>query len=170
MPLFARGITAEVRPCIPITANIAAGKLANKCTACLSGLRTAEGLRGFPWMPSLSVSWTGPCTGILLRLLLVAREVREWCPHIAGSAALLLGKMCKVIDEIIDIGPFVSDWKEVRVDSEYWLERDWKLPDLVPLFCLSVSLCFSVSASFERQWISCWLWLRREDGQNESDA
>lgn len=46
MPLFARGIPAEVRPCIPTTANTAAGKLADKRTACLSGLRTAEGLCG----------------------------------------------------------------------------------------------------------------------------
>lgn len=35
-------------------------------------------------------------------LVPVAREVREWCPHIAGTAALLLGKMCKITDEIID--------------------------------------------------------------------
>lgn len=48
--LFARGITAEVRPYIPITAN------------------TAAGIRGFPWIPSLGVSWTGSYTGILLRL------------------------------------------------------------------------------------------------------
>lgn len=40
-------------------------------------------------------------------LVLVAREDREWCLHIAGTAALLLGKMCK-ITETIETGPFVS--------------------------------------------------------------
>lgn len=76
-------------------------------------------------------------------LVLVAREVREWCLHIAGTTALLLGKMCKII-EIIDRGPFVSVWKEVRVNRESWLERDWKLSNLVPLFCqcFSLLLCF----------------------------
>lgn len=76
-------------------------------------------------------------------LVLVAREVREWCLHIAGTTALLLGKMCKII-EIIDTGPFVSIWKEVRVDRESWLERDWKLSNVVPLFCqcFSLLLCF----------------------------
>lgn len=149
MPLFACGITAEVRPCIPITADTAAGKLANKCTACLSSLRTAEGLRGFQWTPSLSVLWTGPYTGILLRLLLVAREVREWCPHIAGTAALLLGKMCKIIDEIIDTGPFVSDWKEVKVDT--WILARERLE--VTRFSSSfLSVCFSLLFCF------CLLW------------